>query len=137
MHPITETKEPATDVLVIEDDPDIRELLCELLEEAGCRARCAVNGQQALELMGRHAPPNLILLDLMMPVMDGATFLEHLRQEPAWLAVPVIVLSASLHLQVPHPVDAVLRKPVDLDELLDTVSRLCRTPAGRQVAALV
>jgi CheY-like chemotaxis protein len=114
---------PAADVLIVEDDPDIRGLLREVVEEAGCVAHEATNGQDALETLGRHAPPRLILLDMMMPVMDGATFLSRMRQVPQWLEVPVVVVSASPH--VPRDVEAVLPKPVDLGELLQTVARYC------------
>jgi CheY-like chemotaxis protein len=130
--PVQNDQAPGSDVLVVEDDPDIRELLCEVLSEAGCRAESAVNGQDALEVLARRAPPRLILLDVMMPVMDGATFLARLRQVPEWLRVPVVVISASL--QVPEA-DAVLRKPVDLEELMRTVSRFCELPRWGAVPA--
>jgi CheY-like chemotaxis protein len=81
------------DVLVVEDDPGTRELLRRVVESEGWTARTADNGQVALELVERH-PPSLILLDLMMPVMDGCRFAGELRKREAWRQIPVIVLTA-------------------------------------------
>ncbi len=86
------TKAP-TQVLIVEDDPSSREMLRRLLEKEGIPVLEAENGQVALEVVGRQTP-GLILLDLMMPVMDGFDFLVHLRANPATSAVPVVVITA-------------------------------------------
>ena len=81
------------DVLIVEDDPATRELLGRLLENEGWQVASAENGQLALDALERHVP-SLILLDLMMPVMDGCQFATELRRQPRWREIPVIVLTA-------------------------------------------
>jgi PAS domain S-box-containing protein len=81
------------DVLIVEDDPGTRELLHRLVEGEGWTAATAENGALALEAVRQH-PPSLILLDLMMPVMDGCEFAIELRKNEDWRAIPVIVLTA-------------------------------------------
>src|ERR1043166_6147962 len=79
-------------ILVVEDDPDVREALVLLLEREGYAVTSVNNGQEALEQL-RATPSALILLDLMLPVMDGFEFRVHQLQDPALARVPVIVLS--------------------------------------------
>jgi CheY-like chemotaxis protein len=83
----------ATDVLVVEDDPATRDLLRRLLESDGWTVAEAENGRAALAALGRRVP-SLILLDLMMPVMDGCQFAAELRKVDAWRDIPVIVITA-------------------------------------------
>jgi CheY-like chemotaxis protein len=83
----------ACDVLIVEDDAPTRELLSRLLESEGWTVATAGNGRIALEAL-EHRVPALILLDLMMPVMDGCQFATELRREPRWREIPVIVLTA-------------------------------------------
>jgi PAS domain S-box-containing protein len=80
-------------VLLIEDDPETRELMARALEKAGWAVSEAGNGQEALDIMGT-SQPHLILLDLMMPVMDGFDFLTAMRAQPEWQHIPVIVITA-------------------------------------------
>ena len=80
-------------VLVVDDDRDGRDRIITMLARDGLDARSATDGQDALDSI-RHDPPSLILLDLVMPVMDGFDFLHHLRAEPAWASIPVVVLTA-------------------------------------------
>lgn len=83
-------------VLVVDDDRDIREALSELLEDAGYRAASAENGLQALNWMRSHpGETGVVLLDLMMPVMDGLTFLDHRAEDVRLAAVPVVVFTAN------------------------------------------
>ncbi len=86
-------RSPSGVILVVDDDPDILEALSEILEGEGFRIRQARNGQEALESLVAE-PPNLILLDLTMPVMDGWEFAEHMHRRKDWAQIPVIVLSA-------------------------------------------
>jgi CheY-like chemotaxis protein len=81
-------------ILVVEDDMPTREVLCRSLESMGYMAHAAVNGRSGLDWLANHPAPNLILLDLMMPEMDGFEFLRELRQRPAFADVPVIVVTA-------------------------------------------
>jgi adenylate cyclase len=81
-------------ILVVEDDLPTREALCRTLESMGYAAHVAVNGRSGLDWLADHPAPSLILLDLMMPEMDGFEFLQELRQRPAFADVPVIVVTA-------------------------------------------
>jgi CheY-like chemotaxis protein len=83
-----------TSVLVVEDDLPSREALCRSLASMGYTAHAAVNGRSGLDWLAHHPAPSLILLDLMMPEMDGFEFLRVLRQRPAFADVPVIVVTA-------------------------------------------
>ena len=81
-------------ILVVEDDEPTRELLCLSLQNMGYKADAAVNGRSGLDWLVSHPTPDLILLDLMMPEMDGFEFLCELRKRPAFVDVPVIVVTA-------------------------------------------
>ncbi len=84
---------PANKVLVVEDDPPTREMMCRMLTKAGCQVNEAQNGRHAFQVMAKQQP-DLILLDLMMPEMDGFEFVKQLRQHPNWANIPVMVLTA-------------------------------------------
>ena len=81
--------------------------------------------EMALEMLGSMGPPCLVLLDWMMPVMDGAQFLHQLRENPLYDTVKVILCTASGR-DVPPGAQGLLRKPFELDELLAVVSESCR-----------
>ncbi len=124
------TKRPVR-VLAVEDDESVRRLYEAVLEEAGHDVRVAGNGRDALDMLDWE--PDLILLDLMLPVMDGYEFLRRLRSLPAGAHVPVLVLSAALP-PGRHSVrgaEAVLRKPFDFDVLMHTIRRLAADSALR------
>jgi CheY-like chemotaxis protein len=113
-------------VLVVEDDVAIRAALCELLEFEGYKVYQAVDGKQALETLKRGLRPNLILLDLMMPVMSGSRFREEQMSDPSIADIPVIVLSADSNIKNVSEklrINRFLRKPVNLDELLATIQQ--------------
>lgn len=112
-------------ILVVEDDADIRESVCDLLDEEGYSVVVARHGQDALNVLDRISPlPSLLLVDLLMPVMDGIEFLQRLQQDPRLAPIPVLVFSASSTVQ-PPPGIPVLRKPLSLDALLDAVKERC------------
>src|SRR5260221_14471570 len=81
-------------ILVVEDDLPFRETLCRSVASMGYVAHVAVNGRSALDWLGNHPVPSLILLDLMMPEMDGFQFLQELRKRSSFVDVPVIVGAA-------------------------------------------
>jgi CheY-like chemotaxis protein len=81
-------------VLVVEDDPDIRAALCECLTLEGFEVSSARHGEEALERLGQGFLPHAIVLDLVMPVLDGAATLNRLRANEAWARIPVVLASA-------------------------------------------
>jgi CheY-like chemotaxis protein len=112
------------DVLVVDDDPDIRDTVREILENEGYCVRAAENGEVALEMIG-EATPCVMLLDMMMPVMSGPEVLLELERMNCLRSLPVVVVSA--HVTHCEGVRDVLRKPVTLDHLLEVVGRYCET----------
>jgi CheY-like chemotaxis protein len=115
-------------VLIVEDDRDTREMLERFLELEGYRVRTAENGRRALEELERDGPACVILLDLMMPVMNGWQFRELQARHPIAAKIPVVVVSAAgARDEVPAiDADAWLSKPVDFDRLLATIEPLCQ-----------
>jgi len=81
-------------VLIVDDDAEVRNVISATLRNAGLKTAEAVNGRVAIDWLAGHPLPDLVLLDLMMPEMDGFQFLERLRDRPEWLKVPVVVLTA-------------------------------------------
>ena len=112
-------------VLLVEDDHDVRESMAEALEDADYRVLQAPNGEAALEQLRRGEPlPNLILLDLMMPIMDGWQFREAQLNDASYADIPVVVVSATARIEKPlDGISAFLKKPVNLEQLLDAVER--------------
>ena len=114
-------------VLIVDDDQSIREALQTALEFEDRPTALAGNGREALTWLQRHPPPCLILLDLMMPVMDGWQVLEQLHADEQLSAIPIVVLTAfgrELGTAARLPM---LRKPIDLDDLLGAIDRNLRT----------
>jgi CheY-like chemotaxis protein len=121
-------------VLVVDDDPAIRGLVAEALRGEGYAVDLAAHGREALEAM-RARRPATVILDLMMPVMDGFTFLEKCHKEQLCRDVPIVVISAAqdaLRLIGETPVHACIAKPFSMDDLLRTVGLYAR-PNGRAV----
>jgi CheY-like chemotaxis protein len=115
-------------VLIVEDDRDFRETLVDLLQAEGYRTAEAANGREALARLRQIGPPCLILLDLMMPVMNGWDFRDQLRQDPALASTPVAILTGVRNsADQAAALDAVgyFQKPVDFDALLATVATYC------------
>src|SRR5581483_2801952 len=115
-------------VLVVDDDEVIRGFLREALEDDGYDVEVAGDGREALAVVDRWRP-DLILLDLMMPEMDGWTFRAELRRHPDLAEIPVIVLSAVRDLgarAAALEAAALVAKPFDLDRLLETIGRVAR-----------
>ena len=113
-------------VLIVEDDAELREMMAQLVALEGHEACTVSNGREALEYLRRAERPELILLDLMMPVMDGWEFRREQRKDPAIADVPVVVLSA-LDPSRATDIGAIefLKKPLDFDRLLELVRQYC------------
>ncbi len=112
-------------ILVVEDDADLADAIVEVLTEGGYRVMYARDGARALGLLESEAP-DLILLDLMMPGMNGWEFREHQARDRRLSEIPVLILSALDHAE--HGIEAAgfLRKPVTPEQLLEAVDRLSR-----------
>jgi CheY-like chemotaxis protein len=115
-------------LLVVEDDPDIRESLVEVLEDEGYRVSAAGDGQQALDaLEAASERPALILLDLMMPVMSGFQFREEQLARPHLAEIPVLVITADANAQAKAGIlkaAGLLQKPLKIQPLLDLIAQL-------------
>jgi CheY-like chemotaxis protein len=113
-------------ILVVDDDDAIRESVVEALEDASYPVKAAHDGREALNILRRgEGRPCLVLLDLMMPVMDGWAFAQEQAQDPALAGVPVCVITAvGAGRPIPDAV-AVVRKPFRLKDLLDVVQQHC------------
>jgi CheY-like chemotaxis protein len=127
-------------ILLVDDDVDVRETLHELLEQEGFDVRTAANGAEALGFLEeqQHHPPDLILLDIMMPVMDGREFLERYAARPELPLVPVIVMSAQQvrdSVARDERVVVQLHKPVDVDRLVAILGRWCPADTTPPAAA--
>ena len=115
-----------TTVLVVDDEPLIAMALEAALEDAGYRVATAANGRQGLERLAEAPRPDLVLLDMMMPVMNGPAMLAAMAADPGLDGVPVIVLSSLPEEAVrarAERVAAILLKPCTADEVLDAIAR--------------
>jgi two-component system, chemotaxis family, chemotaxis protein CheY len=115
-------------VLVVEDDRDIQLAVRDVLELEGYLVETADNGRQALEILERDPRPCLILLDLMMPVMNGHELSARLKGDPRLATNPVVLMSADQHLEEKAKLldaQGILPKPVDIYALLELVESYC------------
>jgi CheY-like chemotaxis protein len=111
------------DVLIVDDDYDIRDTMVEVLADHGYEAASAANGLEALTWLEQNGPPSLVLLDWMMPICDGACFRERQLADPELAKIPVVIVTAGPAERVANDVAACLLKPVDLRSLIALVSR--------------
>jgi CheY-like chemotaxis protein len=118
----------AAHILLVEDDSAIRESVAECLQSEGHAVHAARNGAEALAWLREGNRPTLVVLDLVMPVMDGARFLQALRSEPALRDLPAVLMTAAMASPAnPLPLaTAYLEKPFELAALLEVVERLSR-----------
>jgi CheY-like chemotaxis protein len=131
-------------LLIVEDDPDIREALQGYLELQGYAVRAASNGKEALEHLETPPRPSLILLDMALPIMDGHRVLTTRKTNAALAGVPVIILSAGMAAMNPrdravyaasYDVAAFLKKPVEPRQLLEVIERHALKLSGAQAGA--
>lgn len=116
---------PPVDVLVVDDDDDARETLADLIRKAGYSVATAHDGREALDCLAR-VRPNLILLDVVMPVMDGATFRQEQRRHRDWLRIPTIVMTGVAdEPMLDVAIEDTLRKPIRARQLVEIVARHC------------
>lgn len=120
-------------ILVVDDEPDIKAVIRLRLEKAGCQVLMAANGQEAMDLM-KGEPPDLIISDTAMPVMDGASFYQELKESRASSSIPVLMLFSSNREKQEFPLkpsDDFILKPLDHRELLSKVAHLLRLDTPR------
>ena len=125
-------------VLIVENETEIQDVLCSILElsEYGCEVERATNGVIALEKLAaatETTAPDLIFLDLMMPEMSGATFVQELRKQELHAAIPIIVISGDMRVrdQVRKlGLDVFIAKPFSINEVLDVVNAILCEPSG-------
>ena len=125
---VVKTKMAKKKILVVEDDKDIQDSVVELLESEGFETICANNGREALQILKDTAQnlPDLIILDLMMPVMDGFEFREEQKRDPRIANVPIVIMSADGNIEPKkHKIDAkaYIKKPLDVDDLMELVKQ--------------
>lgn len=113
---------------MVEDEPDLRFLLRWIFEGAGFEVTCASHGALALESV-RESPPDLVVTDMMMPVMDGTELIRRLRSDPATAPIPILVTTADV--DIIHGADAVLSKPYRLADLVASANALLGKKADR------
>lgn len=112
-------------ILVVEDDNDIRNSLIEVLELEGYHTEAASNGQEALDLLKTTQKPCLVLLDMMMPIMNGREFLDRVMEDSYLAPMPVLVVSAIADKSDTHGAIDFVKKPVDIEVILKYVEEFC------------
>src|SRR5688572_17939973 len=113
-------------ILVIEDDKDLRDSLCDALRLEGYAVVAAEHGEAAMNHLNTGARPCVILLDLMMPVMDGWTFHRELSKDQALASIPVVVMTAAPQARATAvDANAVLYKPLRMDTVVEVVQEHC------------
>lgn len=117
----------APNILLVEDDSDLADVIVEVLRTEGYRVSYAPDGRAALKLLKEQEVPDLILLDLMMPNMNGWEFREAQMRDARIAKIPVVVLSATGERARPIDAALVLRKPVTLETLLRAAQEFTRT----------
>lgn len=118
-----DTSDYSKNVLIVEDEQALCDLLADVLEGEGHTARKAANGRDALQLIAVKRP-DLIFLDMMMPVMDGWQFLNELRAKPEWAEIPVVLMTAVYdmsNLERKTGARAILSKPFDIELIIEAV----------------
>ena len=117
---------PKKTILIVDDDEDILAAVAGALEDEGYHPVCVTNGAAALEYLKSSPPPCMILLDLMMPVMDGWTFRDEQQREPEWARICTTVMTAFKNLQQRAvAADHFLPKPLRVEALLQVVEQCC------------
>ena len=117
-------------IIVIEDDEDIRSSMKDILEFEGYQVRTACNGKEGLELLRGSAFPCVILLDLMMPIMNGWEFLAACRADARLVNIPIVVLTAG-DARSPEGATRFIKKPTDIEDILKVVEEYCGRPGDQ------
>lgn len=114
-------------LLIVEDEEDIREILKEFFEGEGLTVFTAVHGEDALRVLDQVGPVDLVLLDLMMPIMSGEEFVERKKRDLRYRETPVVIMSADHHTQKKAEaleINHFMRKPLELNSLINMMERI-------------
>lgn len=122
------SNEKCSSILVVDDDVDIRNAIVEVLEMEGHMTMQASNGKEALDILAANEKPCLVLLDMMMPVMNGREFLNVVQASVKLRPVPVVVVSAHATVNDTQGSVGFLRKPVNIDSIIKIASQYCSEP---------
>lgn len=118
-------KNNSCSVLVVEDCEDLRELEVSFIESFGCKVASASNGQEALNILASIPNPCIVLLDLMMPVMNGRQFLNQIKKSEKYSNIPVLIVSAIADVSDTSGAIGYLKKPINLDLLKNAIAQYC------------
>ncbi len=116
-------------VLLVDDDADLRDSISDLLRARGYSVVTAADGRAALDAIAHQPRPCVVLLDLVMPGMDGWRFFTVVKADPQLATIPIVIASAHAATHAPSGSDGVLHKPFELSELFAVVARHCGPPA--------
>ena len=126
MQSVAQRRSQPPAILVVEDDHDSRVMMRSLLEDEGYVVHTAANGRDAVEKLSLlHLRPQLVIVDLNMPVMDGWELMGYLRKHPELSMIPVGIQSGDVDTTLPDGVSFVINKPVDVEALLAVVRHHC------------
>lgn len=114
-------------ILVVEDDDDIRNAIVDLLETEGYSTEAAVNGKDALDKLEVIPKPCLVLLDMMMPIMNGREFLDTVMKNSHLAPIPVLIVSAVADKTNTEGSVGFLKKPIDIEVVLKVVGQYCQS----------
>ena len=120
-----ESHENLKRILLIEDDKELQDIIKEALELEGFKVFTANNGREGLNILAKNPAPCLILLDLIMPVMNGWEFMEELNNDLLLSTIPVVIVSGLENKAVNNQSIVFIPKPIDLDKLLNIVHKHC------------
>lgn len=123
---------PVRSILIVEDDADIRATLGDVLEDEGYTVSAVANGREALDYLREHLSTSVVLLDLMMPVMDGFKFRTEQKNDPLLASIPVVVMTARGPLE-PGAIDVqdIVPKPLKLPALFEAILRATKNASAR------
>lgn len=121
-----ETSKQCSSILVVEDDEDIRSVIEDLLQSEGYNTLSANNGKEALEILEKVQSPCLVLLDMMMPIMNGRQFLDAVMANTCLAPIPVLIVSAIADKTNSKGSIGFLKKPIDINVILKVVGQYCK-----------
>ncbi len=128
--PTLESVSSQAQILIVEDDDDLRAVVSEMLKQLGYSVATAINGRDALDYLRAHRAPGLIVLDLMMPVMDGVEFCRRRLRDPALRSIPLFLFTARGQSIANVSAVKVLRKPLVVEEFIDAVRSVVQPAAS-------